>query len=137
MAEDTSVRVELRGNVIAKAATMHDGSDEEGADPNAAIFLALDPAPPVGSRLTIFGGEGPGRLFEVRRPTTRDEQRGCLGRWIEDSGTGLAVGSEHIAPQNISSSMALAAPVAVTDEPTGVVEMLSGRKKPEPKPTDD
>ena len=122
VSEAAKVRVELRGNVIAEASTLHERDD-------GTSFLALDPPPPVGSRLVLFGGEGPGRTFEVRGTIAHEGERGCVGRFVEDSGTGQAIGSEHIAPQNIASVLAVAAPVAVTDEPTGVVEMLSGRKR--------
>lgn len=124
--------VSLRGFQIAQSAEV----TERG---QGRAFIALEQPPPVRAVLeVVMGDERRGLIVESVDESGRGEAgQGCLGVWTESDAFDRArdqVGSEHLESGSADDggSTARNAPVVVTDEPSGVIDMNS-----EPPPDDE
>jgi hypothetical protein len=89
MADETTVRVSLRGNELAAAAPMRTSGDE--------LFIALDQAPPVRATLELQAGGDTRRItvLRVQRTEQGGQPTGFFARYIDEA-PGAKVGSEHL-----------------------------------------
>lgn len=127
----TTADVSLRGFQIAQGAEV---SERDGV-----AFLSLEQPPPVRSvlELTVDGARKALEVVSVDESGRGGHGSGCTGRWVDVDALDRAlgqVGSEGLATGSgdDGGSRARNAPVVVTDEPSGVIDMNT-----EPPPDDD
>lgn len=118
----TTANVSLRGSELAQDATI-------GERNGGAIFINLERPPPVRSLLELQVGDErkAARVLSVDESGRGPGGPGCVIEWIgldELVSARGSVGSEHIeGGVGSSDDAARPAPVVVTDEPSGVIDL--------------